>query len=193
MIVYFNSNADSYTSYSTFRNIYRSFPLKYFLGLKRVLVVHPSFAIKAADWMVSGIINTYLRDQTHYVSTLPQLKDYGIPLNKEVMDSIREDIRRIDFPKGYLPEVGKVPKPKRKLFNEEMSDNLTNDEIKKVRPAALMQKYLYEYVPVLLTQEMSEIGVPVLLNMMVMYLEMRPEFLCEEGIFRKSVAIDEEE
>jgi hypothetical protein len=89
VIVYFNSNADSYTSYSTFRNIYRSFPLKYFLGLRAVLVVHPSFAIKALDWMVSGPLNTYLRDNTHYVSTLPQLKDYGIPLNKEVMDCIR--------------------------------------------------------------------------------------------------------
>lgn len=39
---------------------------------------------------------------------------------------------------------------------------------------------------------MSEIGVPVILKLMIMYLKIRPDFLNEEGIFRKSVAIDEE-
>lgn len=118
VIVYFNSNADSYTSYSTFRNIYRSFPIKYFIDLKAVLVVHPSFAIKALDWMVSGTVNNYLKGVTHYVSTIPQLKEYGIALSKEVMDCIREDIRCIDFPKGSLPYGKTPPKPKQRIFTE---------------------------------------------------------------------------
>jgi hypothetical protein len=39
---------------------------------------------------------------------------------------------------------------------------------------------------------MSEIGVPLLLKIMIMYLRMRPDFLSEEGIFRKSISIDDE-
>lgn len=101
--MYFNSNNDSYSAYMNFRGIYRTLPLKYFLGLRKFIIVHPSFAIKAVDWFVNGTINKYLNDLTDYAPTLLKLKDFGIPLSKEIMDCIREDIRVIDFPKGYLP------------------------------------------------------------------------------------------
>jgi hypothetical protein len=116
VIVYFNSNANSYENYMNFRGIYRTFPLKYFIGLKKLIIVHPSFAIKALDWFVSGAINKYLNDLTDYAPTLLKLKEFGIPLSKEVMDCIREDIRVIDFPRGIVPVTTK--KSKIKIFHQ---------------------------------------------------------------------------
>ena len=40
--------------------------------------------------------------------------------------------------------------------------------------------------------EISEIGVPSLLKTLVLYMKMNPDFLVQEGIFRRSVSIDEE-
>lgn len=88
--------------------------MKYFTGLKRFIIVHPSFAIKALDWMVSGTVNKYLKDQTEYASTILKLKEFSIPLSKEIMDCIREDIRVIDFPKGMTAGVSTIKDPKKK-------------------------------------------------------------------------------
>ena len=44
-----------------------------------------------------------------------------------------------------------------------------------------------------ITQEMCDIEVPVILRLLINYLQMRPEALGEEGIFRRSVSIDDEE
>lgn len=41
--------------------------------------------------------------------------------------------------------------------------------------------------------EMCEIGVPTILKMLLFYFESKPEYLKIEGIFRKSVSIDEEQ
>jgi hypothetical protein len=97
--------------------------------------------IKALDWMVSGIINNYLKSKTHYANTIPQFKEYGIPLSKEIMDCIREDIRCIDFPKGFIPPG----RSKSKIFTREndLSDKLSSGEKRKFRPLDLMKKHLY--------------------------------------------------
>lgn len=112
VIVYFNSNSDSYGAYINFRALYRTFPLKYFTGLRKFIIVHPSFAIKAVEWFVSGTINRYLNDQTDYAPTLLKLKDFGIPLSKEIKDCIREDIQIIDFP---MKQVNNRDKSQKKL------------------------------------------------------------------------------
>lgn len=111
-------------------------PLKYFTNLRKLLVVHPSFAIKAFEWMVGGYLNNYLKDRTSYVSSLPHLKEYGIPLSKEIMDCIREDITKIDFPKGYNL-AGSLGKNKPKIFT---------NPVKLAKVEDVMKKHLTEYV-----------------------------------------------
>lgn len=146
--MYFNSHSDSYSAYANFRNIYRTFPLKYFLGLKKVIIVHPSFAIKALDWMVSGTINKYLKDQTDYAATILKLKDFGIPLSKEIMDCIREDIRVIDFPKGFTGSKIE-PKKKAKIFDDKADPPSISEGVniaKPDNPLHKMVKKLEDYV-----------------------------------------------
>ena len=47
VMVYFHTNCDSYSCYFTFRKIFRSLPLKFYEKLKNMIIMNPSFTVRA--------------------------------------------------------------------------------------------------------------------------------------------------
>ena len=85
-IVFYNTLAQG-SAYSTFKEIYKTFPLKYFDCLKRIIIIDAGFANRFYGWMASGTLNNYLQQKTVYIDETVNLNNYGIQADKALGES----------------------------------------------------------------------------------------------------------
>lgn len=90
--MYFNTCC-GYSNYSTFKNILRTLPLKYFVNLKKIVIVDPSFTIKALEWFVTGAINNTIYALSKYATTFQELKNHKIPMSAHKLSLIPRYIK----------------------------------------------------------------------------------------------------
>lgn len=77
-MVYFHTACNSYSCYLTFRKIFRSLPLKYYERLRNIIIMNPSFTVRAMEWFVSGTLNKYLSNLTKIAYSFGDLRRYNI-------------------------------------------------------------------------------------------------------------------
>ena len=165
--MYFNTCCDSYANYSAFRNIYRSLPLKYFSNLKKIIIVDPSFTVKAIDWFVTGTINKHLHNLTIYVNSLKELKEHKIILTN----------KKLSLLPPYIIEE-KERDIARLSVRESIQQRITLKESPVGQGNQKIPLKLEDY-------EANEIGVPIALHLMISY------FLMRRGVLERGGALQE--
>lgn len=64
-IVFFNTLCESYRTFLRFKQMMKTLPIKFYNRLDRLVIVHPSFAVRSIQWLSFGALN-YLLYQ-HFV------------------------------------------------------------------------------------------------------------------------------
>ena len=117
-IVYFNTCC-GYNNYSTFKSLYsKILPMKYLIHLKRIIIVDPSFTVKAMEWFVTGTVNKMLYNISAYITSFKELKTYSISMSdnklKLLPNYIKEnknaEISRMSLRESIQTKIKDTPK-----------------------------------------------------------------------------------
>ncbi len=185
--MYFNNQTPSSEYYFEFKKIFSLIPLSIIERMSAFVLVKPYFYIKAYDYVGLGAINKHCAKHYATVDNCQQLIErLRIPLHDFVLfvpDAISEE-----FPATI--------KRRPSLVNYRINlqgQNMTEEELKErhdfeLSIKALITKEIYK----LENYELGELGIPVIIQLLICYFKEKPAGLSEEGIFRKSVSLDEE-
>lgn len=181
--VFFNELCpDNYVLWN-FREVFATLKLEHVALIEEFIVVKPYFYHKAMDWMTYGIVPKFLKSKTRFLYGYQELCKHLVVSTDALVDHVPPCLYEKE-----LPEESKRSKHGHKegQQEEQQSDYIKSIRHMVVRPGQQEVNLIEDY-------EISEIGVPIILKMLVFYLESHEEALSLEGIFRKSVSIDEED
>lgn len=58
--IYFNTLCSGYQNFVNFKNMLKSLPLKYFIKLDKIIVVHPNLALRSLQLISFGTLNNFI-------------------------------------------------------------------------------------------------------------------------------------
>lgn len=68
-------------------------PMKYLVNLKRIIIVDPSFTVKALEWFVTGTVNNLLYSSSVYVKNFKELKGQKISMSNHKLSLLPSYIK----------------------------------------------------------------------------------------------------
>lgn len=81
-ILFYNSLCGG-SAYSSFKQMYKTLPLKYFDNLKRLIVVQAGAMNRLSAWISTGTLNNYLYSKTLYIDETINLNNHNIDVSKQ--------------------------------------------------------------------------------------------------------------